>query len=107
MTHLEDAASATVAALSHGRGVYNIVDDEPAPVREILTALAEAVGAKPPRRVPVWLARVVAGEVGVSMMTQVRGSSNAKAKRELEWAPRWASWRDGFREGLTDGRDAR
>jgi nucleoside-diphosphate-sugar epimerase len=107
MTHVEDAASATVAALSHGRGVYNIVDDEPAPVREILTALAEAVGAKPPRRVPVWLARVVAGEVGVSMMTQVRGSSNAKAKRELEWAPRWASWRDGFREGLTDGRDAR
>jgi nucleoside-diphosphate-sugar epimerase len=106
MTHVDDAASAAVAALTHGRGVYNIVDDEPAPVREILSLLAEVSGAKPPRHVPVWLARLVAGEVGVSMMTEVRGSSNAKAKRELGWAPRWASWRDGFREGLTRGRDA-
>jgi nucleoside-diphosphate-sugar epimerase len=107
MTHVDDAASATVAALTRGQGIYNIVDDEPAPVRDILTELAAATGAKPPRHVPVWLARIVAGEVGVSMMTQVRGSSNAKAKRELDWSPRWASWRDGFRVGLTEGRDAR
>jgi 2-alkyl-3-oxoalkanoate reductase len=100
--HLDDAAAATVAALEHGRGVYNIVDDEPAPVSEWLPYFAEVVGAKPPRHVPVWLARLAAGEVGVSMMTQVRGSSNAKAKAELGWAPRWASWRDGFRYGLTD-----
>jgi nucleoside-diphosphate-sugar epimerase len=97
MSHVDDAASATVAALTRGRGIYNVVDDDPAPVRDVLTTLAEAVGAKPPRHVPVWLARLVAGEVGVSMLTQVRGASNAKAKRELHWAPRWASWRDGFR----------
>lgn len=100
MIHVDDAASATVAALERGQGIYNVVDDDPAPVRDILTELAEAVGAKPPRHVPVWLARLAAGEVGVSLLTQVRGASNAKAKRELEWAPRWASWRDGFRHGL-------
>jgi nucleoside-diphosphate-sugar epimerase len=100
LTHVDDAASAAVAALSRGRGVYNVVDDEPAPTREILPAVAEAVGAKPPRHVPVWLARLLAGEVPVSMMTEVRGSSNAKAKRELQWTPRWPSWRDGFRYGL-------
>jgi 2-alkyl-3-oxoalkanoate reductase len=101
--HIDDAAAATVAALEHGaRGIYNIVDDEPAPVSEWLPYLAEAVGAKPPRHVPVWLGRLAAGEVGVSMMTQIRGSSNAKAKRELGWQPKWPSWRDGFRKGLTE-----
>jgi nucleoside-diphosphate-sugar epimerase len=103
MIHLDDAASAAVAALDHGRGSYNIVDDDPAPAADVLTTLAEIVGAKPPLRLPVWLARLAAGEVGVSMMTQLRGSSNAKAKRELGWTPKWASWRDGFRHGLTDG----
>jgi nucleoside-diphosphate-sugar epimerase len=101
MTHVDDAAGAAVAALTHGRGVYNVVDDDPAPVREILLALADAVGARPPAKVPVWLARMLAGDVGVSMLTRVRGSSNAKARHELAWTPRWPSWRDGFREGLT------
>jgi nucleoside-diphosphate-sugar epimerase len=92
-----DAASATVAALDHGApGIYNVVDDDPAPAREWLPYLAEVMGAKPPRRVPVWLGWIAAGEVGVSMMTRVRGSSNAKAKRELGWQPRYASWREGF-----------
>jgi nucleoside-diphosphate-sugar epimerase len=100
--HLDDAASATVAALERGApGIYNVVDDEPAAVREWLPYFAQCVGAKPPRKVPVWLARLLVGEVGVSMMTQVRGCSNAKAKRELDWRPRYASWRDGFREGVT------
>lgn len=95
--HTSDAASATVAALDHGApGVYNVVDDEPAPAREWLPYLAEVIGAKPPRRVPVWLGRIAAGEVPVSMMTRIRGSSNAKAKRELGWQPRYASWREGF-----------
>jgi nucleoside-diphosphate-sugar epimerase len=100
--HLDDAATATVAAVERGApGVYNVVDDEPAPVAEWLPYLAEVVGAKPPRHVPVWLGRLAAGEVIVSMMTQIRGSSNAKAKRELGWRPRWASWRHGFRHALT------
>jgi 2-alkyl-3-oxoalkanoate reductase len=95
--HLEDAAAATVLALEQrAPGIYNIVDDEPAPVREWLPALAAAIGAKPPRRVPRWLARIVAGEVGVVIMTDVRGASNAKAKRELGWTPRYPSWRRGF-----------
>jgi nucleoside-diphosphate-sugar epimerase len=98
--HLDDAASATVAALDHGNGIYNIVDDDPTAVRDLLPAVAEVLGAKPPRHVPVWLARLLAGEVGVSMLTQVRGSSNAKARRELDWAPRWASWRDGLRHDV-------
>jgi 2-alkyl-3-oxoalkanoate reductase len=102
-THLDDAAAATVAAVEHGRrGVYNIVDDEPAPVSEWLPYLAEVTGAKPPLRVPVWLGRLVAGQVAVQWMTQGRGSSNEKAKRELDWRPAWSSWRDGFRFGLTD-----
>ena len=97
--HLDDAAAATVAAVEHGtRGIYNVVDDEPAPVSDWLPYLAEIVGAKPPRRVPVWLGRLAAGEVGVSMMTQIRGSSNAKARRELRWQPAWRSWREGFRQ---------
>jgi nucleoside-diphosphate-sugar epimerase len=95
--HVEDAATATVAAVQRGAaGVYNIVDDEPAPVSEWLPAAAAIVGAKPPLRLPVWLARPIAGDVGVSVMTQIRGSSNAKAKRELGWQPRWPSWRGGF-----------
>jgi nucleoside-diphosphate-sugar epimerase len=92
-----DAASATVAALDHGSpGIYNVVDDDPAPAAEWIPYLAEVIGAKPPRRVPVWLGRIAAGEVLVSMMTRIRGSSNAKAKRELGWQPKYASWREGF-----------
>jgi nucleoside-diphosphate-sugar epimerase len=95
--HVDDAAGATVAAVERGRrGIYNIVDDEPAPASEWLPYLAEALGAKPPRRVPEWLARLVAGEQAVSMMTQARGAANAKAKRELAWKPRYATWREGF-----------
>ena len=84
--HLDDAAAATVLAVERGApGVYNVVDDEPAPVREWLPALAAAIGAKPPRHVPRWLARLAAGEAGVVLMTEIRGASNAKAKRELGW----------------------
>jgi 2-alkyl-3-oxoalkanoate reductase len=102
--HLDDAAAATVAAVERGEaGVYNIVDDEPAPVAEWLPHLADAVGAKPPPRLPAWLARLVAGEVVVRWMTEGRGTSNEKAKCELDWRPAWTSWRDGFRYGLTDG----
>jgi 2-alkyl-3-oxoalkanoate reductase len=97
--HLDDAAAATVLALEHdGPAVYNIVDDEPAPVREWLPVLANALGAKPPRHSPVWLARLFAGEPGVMLGTQARGASNAKAKRELGWTPRYPSWRQGFAE---------
>ena len=96
--HLDDAAAATVIALERGTaGVYNVVDDEPAPVREWLPVLAETIGAKPPRRVPRVLARVLAGESGVVLMTEIRGASNAKAKRELGWTLRYPSWREGFR----------
>jgi 2-alkyl-3-oxoalkanoate reductase len=95
--HLDDAAAATVLALEHGRaGIYNVVDDEPAPVREWLPVLAAVLGAKPPRRVPRWLARLVGGELAVMMGTESRGASNAKAKRELSWTPRYPSWREGF-----------
>lgn len=101
--HVQDAASAAVAALDRGAaGLYNIVDDEPAPVNQWLPVLAAAVGAKPPIRLPVWLGRLVGGEAAVSMMTKVRGSSNAKAKRELRWELAWPSWRDGFARGLHD-----
>jgi nucleoside-diphosphate-sugar epimerase len=97
--HIEDAAEATVAAVTRGRpGVYNIVDDDPAPVSEWLPAAARAIGAPPPRHVPRWLGRLAAGEAGVVMMTEVRGASNEKAKRELGWEPRHASWREGFAE---------
>jgi 2-alkyl-3-oxoalkanoate reductase len=99
--HIEDAAAATVAAVEHGQpGVYNVVDDEPAPVRDWLPVLAGALGAKPPRRVPRWLGRLVAGEAATVMMTDVRGASNAKAKRELGWQLRYPSWRLGFIKGL-------
>ena len=95
--HLDDAAAATVIALEHGApGIYNIVDDEPAPVRDWLPALAAALGAKPPRHVPRWLARLFAGDAAVMMGTEARGASNEKAKRELGWQPRHASWREGF-----------
>jgi nucleoside-diphosphate-sugar epimerase len=102
--HLDDAAAATVAALERGApGVYNVADDEPAPVSEWLPYLAQAVGAKPPMRVPVWLGRLMAGEVPVRWMTEGRGVSNEKAVRELGWQPRWRSWREGFRGGLSNG----
>jgi nucleoside-diphosphate-sugar epimerase len=95
--HLDDAAAATVLALEHdGPGIFNVVDDEPAPVRQWLPALAEALGAEPPRRFPRWLARLFAGDVAVVMGTEARGASNAKAKRELGWQPRYPSWRQGF-----------
>jgi nucleoside-diphosphate-sugar epimerase len=95
--HVADAAEATVAAIEHGtRGVYNIVDDDPAPVAEWLPALAEELSAKNPMRVPRFVGRLFAGEVGVAMMTELRGASNAKAKRELGWRPAHPSWRDGF-----------
>ncbi len=95
--HLDDAASATVLAVEQGEpGIYNIVDSDPAPVREWLPALAQAARAKPPRRVPRWLARLFAGEVGVVLMTETRGASNAKARRELGWTLRHPSWREGF-----------
>jgi nucleoside-diphosphate-sugar epimerase len=100
-THVEDAAAATAQALTHGQsGTYNVVDDEPAPVREWVPALAQALGAKPPRRVPAWLARPLAGEYGVYTMTRAQGASNARAKAELGWSPRYASWREGFRTAL-------
>ncbi len=95
--HLEDAAAATVLALQHdGPAIYNIVDDDPAPVREWLPVLSEALGAKPPRHVPVWLARLFGGQAAVILGTEVRGASNAKAKRELGWTLRYPSWRQGF-----------
>jgi 2-alkyl-3-oxoalkanoate reductase len=99
--HIEDAATATAIAVERGRaGIYNVVDDEPAPVREWLPVLASALGAKPPRRVPRWLGRLAAGEVATRMMTEARGASNAKAKRELGWQLRYPSWRQGFAHGL-------
>jgi nucleoside-diphosphate-sugar epimerase len=96
--HVDDAAQATVAAVERGApGVYNVVDDEPAAMRDWLPAYAEAIGAPPPRRVPVWLARLIAGKM-VAELNRQPGASNAKAKRELGWEPRWKSWREGFRE---------
>jgi len=95
--HVADAAEATVAAVERGsRGVYNVVDDDPAPVAEWLPELAQTLGTKKPMRVPRFIGRLFAGEVGVVMMTELRGASNAKAKRDLEWQPKHASWRQGF-----------
>lgn len=95
--HIADAAEATVAAVERGRrGIYNVVDDDPAPVAEWLPALANAIGAPKPWRVPRFVGRVVAGETAVVMMTEMRGASNAKAKRELDWTPGHPSWREGF-----------
>jgi nucleoside-diphosphate-sugar epimerase len=95
--HVADAASATLAAIERGsRGTYNVVDDDPATVAEWLPELAGELGGKPPRRVPRFIGRLFAGEVGVVMMTELRGASNAKAKRELDWRPAHPSWRDGL-----------
>ena len=99
--HIEDAAAAYVAAIDHGSpGIYNVVDDEPAPLREWLPVYAEALGAKPPRRVPAWLARLFAGKDLASAAVEMRGAANAKAKRELGWQPEHPSWRQGFAESL-------
>jgi nucleoside-diphosphate-sugar epimerase len=99
--HIEDAARATVAAISSGEpGIYNIVDDDPAPVSEWLPALADAADAKPPLRVPLWLGRLAIGTGGALMMTESRGGSNVKAKRMLGWQPKYRSWRGGFVEAL-------
>jgi 2-alkyl-3-oxoalkanoate reductase len=102
LLHVEDAAEATALAIERGTagGIYNIVDDEPAPVRDWLPALAEMLGAKPPFHVPAWIARLLAGDHLVALMTQVRAGSNAKAKRELGWQPAHPSWRQGFAEVL-------
>lgn len=101
LIHIDDAASATVRAVGHSApGLYNIVDDEPAPQSQWLPFLAEAVGAKPPRKLPAWLVKPMIGEVGVNMMTANRGSSNEKAKRELGWELAYPTWRQGVRTGL-------
>jgi nucleoside-diphosphate-sugar epimerase len=95
--HVADAADATVAAIEHGRrGVYNVVDDDPAPVAEWLPAVAQELGAKKPMHVPRFVGRLFAGQAGLVMMTDIRGASNAKAKRELAWSPAHPSWRQGF-----------
>ncbi len=102
LLHVDDAAAATAIAVERARpGIYNIVDDEPAPVRDWLPVLASMLGAKPPRRIPRWLARIVAGEHIVTLMTEARAGSNAKAKRDLGWQPKHASWRQGFAEVLS------
>jgi 2-alkyl-3-oxoalkanoate reductase len=102
--HVEDAASATVAALEHGfPGAYNVVDDEPAPLREWVPVYAEALGARPPRRVPAWLARLVAGKDIAASAVSMRGATNAKARRELGWEPAHPSWRQGFGDALSQG----
>jgi nucleoside-diphosphate-sugar epimerase len=105
--HVDDAAVATVAALEHGAaGVFNVVDDEPAPLAEFLPELARILGAKPPRRVPEWLANLLIGDAGVYLMTAAPGASNAKAKRDLAWSPVYRSWRHGFRDGFGTERAA-
>jgi nucleoside-diphosphate-sugar epimerase len=99
--HVDDAADATVVAVERGRrGIWNVVDDDPAPARDWLPELARVLGAEPPRRVPRWVGRLLAGEAATVMMTEVRGASNEKAKRDLGWTPRYASWRQGFAHGL-------
>lgn len=97
LVHIDDAAAATLAAIERGEpGIYNVVDDDPAPIREWLPALAAAAGAKPPRRIPRALARLALGPAMIAMMTDIRGASNAKARRELDWRPAHPSWRQGF-----------
>jgi nucleoside-diphosphate-sugar epimerase len=101
--HVDDAAAATVLALDHGApGVYNIADDDPVAYRDFLPEYARLLGAKPPRHVPAWLVRLAAGSVAVTSMTEQRGASNAKVKRELGWAPKYATWRDGFAADLVN-----
>jgi nucleoside-diphosphate-sugar epimerase len=105
--HIADASEATLLAIEGGpAGLYNVVDDDPAEVSEWLPELARVVGAKPPYRVPAWLGRLLIGEAVVRMMTEQRGSSNAKARRLLGWRPRWTSWREGFRHSLSPARAA-
>ncbi len=97
--HVDDAATATLAAVESGApGIYNIVDDEPAAVSEWLPGLARMIGAKPPLHIPAWIARLAIGDAGVILMTEARGSSNQKARRALNWKPRWTTWRDGFQK---------
>jgi nucleoside-diphosphate-sugar epimerase len=98
--HIDDVAEATAAGLDAASGIYNVVDDDPAPAREWLPAYAQAVGAPAPLRVPKWVARVLAGRYGAYVMTELAGASNEKAKRELGWAPLRPSWRQGFRDAL-------
>jgi nucleoside-diphosphate-sugar epimerase len=107
-THIADLATATLAALEHGRDgeIYNVVDDDPAPLREWLPHLARTIGAPPPRRLPLWLARLVAGPAAVALATEIRGASNAKAKAELGWTPEWPTWREGFAAAAGAGRDS-
>ena len=101
--HIDDVATATLSAIDRGAaGIYNIADDEPAPVAEWLPFLASAIGAPPPRHIPAWLGRPLIGEHGLVLMNEARGAANSKAKRELGWQPRYASWREGFRKGLAD-----
>jgi nucleoside-diphosphate-sugar epimerase len=101
MVHITDAASATVAAIERGRpGIYHVADDDPAPVREMVLELARVLGAKPPRRVPAWPVRLIAGRGAVDMMTRSRGISSEKIKRELGWTPRFPTWRIGFTDGM-------
>jgi nucleoside-diphosphate-sugar epimerase len=100
--HVDDAAAATQLAIENeAPGVYNIVDDDPAEVSVWLPELAKAIGAKPPHHIPEWLGRLVMGDSGLSMMTRIRGSSNAKAKQALGWRPRYPTWREGFRQCLS------
>jgi nucleoside-diphosphate-sugar epimerase len=102
LAHVDDAASATLSALEHGQpGIYNVVDDEPAPLRDWLPVYAKALGAPEPRRVPSFLARLAAGRYGLYVMTEQRGASNAKAKSGLDWSPAFSTWRTGFRDDLT------
>jgi nucleoside-diphosphate-sugar epimerase len=99
--HLVDATEATALAVERGApGVYNVTDDEPAAVRDWLPVFADAIGAPTPRHVPMWLGRLFGGELGVTMMTELHGASNEKARRELGWELRYPSWRQGFRDGL-------
>jgi nucleoside-diphosphate-sugar epimerase len=99
LVRIDDAAEATAIAIERGkRGIYNIVDDSPERVSELLPGMAEAINAQPPRHVPRWLGRLLAGEAAAVMMTELRGASNAKAKRELGWEPRYPSWREGLAE---------
>ncbi|MDQ7907391.1 NAD(P)-dependent oxidoreductase [Phytohabitans sp. ZYX-F-186] len=102
LVHITDAASATVAVIERGKpGIYHVADDDPAPVHVWLPVLAAALGAKPPRRIPAWPVRLLAGGAAVDMMTRARGISSEKIKRELGWTPRYPSWRTGFAEGLS------
>jgi nucleoside-diphosphate-sugar epimerase len=102
LVHIRDAAAATAAAVERGDpGIYNVVDDDPAPVSIFIPELAQAIGAQPPRHLPRWLGRLIAGEAATVMMTEVRGASNAKAKRDLGWELSYPSWRIGIREGLS------